>query len=195
MLLASAAQSAVPGHAGQQKFHLVGQDASAAQDHVFVQAGHIGQVHQRHPSLFGQPTALVAVAGAASGDAVHPGVVPAARSGDDVLAGQVVGVEVAAAVGAHMAIAGEQLGVGQGRALSPGAAGNGTAYGDDRMHLDARLHAGASLHAAAQHVERVAQRPGNAVAGVQHGRFLGRKPGLGSPRHIELQHFQDQASS
>lgn len=190
----SGAQPAVPRHAGQQELHLVGQDAAPAQDHVFVQAGHVGQVQQRHACFLGQAAALVAVAGAAGGDAVHPGIVPAARGRDDVLARQVVGVEMAATVGAHMAVAHEQLRVRQRRALPPGTARDRPAYRDDRVHLDARLQAGAPLHAAAQHVERVAQRPGDAVAGVQHGSFLGRKPGLRPSRHIELQNFQDPYS-
>ena len=159
-----------------------------------MQVRHVGQIHQRHVRLFGKAVALAAVAGAAGGDAVHPGVAAAARGRDDVLARQVVDVEEPAAVGADMAVANEELGVRQRGRLPPGAARHAAAHGDDRVNLDARLQAGAPLHAAAQHIERVAERPGDAVAGIDDGRFLGRNPGLRSPRHIELKHFHAQYS-
>lgn len=146
-----------------------------------MQAGHVRQVQQRHARFFRQAVALVAVAGAAGSDAVHPGVLSAARGGNDVLAGQVIRVKVPAAVGADMAVAHEELGIGERRGLPPGPAGNGPAHGNDRVHLDARLLASAPLHATSQHVERIAQRPGDAIAGVEHSCFFGRKPGLGSP--------------
>ena len=44
-------QAARARHAGEQELHLVGQDAAAAQDHVLVQAGHVGQVQQASCAL------------------------------------------------------------------------------------------------------------------------------------------------
>jgi hypothetical protein len=178
-----AVQAAAARHAGQQEVHLVGQDAAPAQDHVLVQAGHVGQVQQAHARFFGQPVALAAVAGAAGGDAVHPAVAAAARHRHDVLARQLVEVEAAAAVGADMAVAHEQLGVGQRRRLPPGARRDGAAHRDDGVHLDARLQPGGALDAAAQHLEGLAQRPGDGVAGVEHRPLRGRDPRLRPTRH------------
>ena len=55
---------------------------------------YVGQVVQRHVRLLGHAIALVAVARAARGDAVHPRVGAAARRRNDVLPRQVVEVEV-----------------------------------------------------------------------------------------------------
>ena len=61
-------QAAGARHAGEQELHLVGQDAPAAQDHVLVQAGHVGQVEQAHVGLLGQAAALAAVREYANGN-------------------------------------------------------------------------------------------------------------------------------
>jgi hypothetical protein len=53
------------------------------------------------------------VAGAARGDHVHPVVAAVLRKGNDVLAGQFIFMEMIAAVGANVAVAREQLAVGQ----------------------------------------------------------------------------------
>jgi hypothetical protein len=100
-----------------------------------------------------------------------------------------------AAVGADEAVAGEQLGVGQGRAAAPGPRGHGTAHRDDGMDLDARLQARGALHTAAHHMAGLAQGPGNGVTGVEDGGFLDRHPRLGAPRHVQLQHIHDVADS
>jgi DNA-binding beta-propeller fold protein YncE len=114
--LFSAVQAAAR-HRGEQELHLVGQDAagragSCPRAGWARRAGRAGSCAPLRAAV-----ALVAVAGAAGGDAVHPAVRPAARHRHDVLAGQVVEAEVAAAVGADMAVAHEQLGVGQRRAV------------------------------------------------------------------------------
>src|SRR5206468_1510247 len=75
----SGVETTVPRHARQQELHLVDQDAAAAQDHVLVQVGHVGQEHERHVRFLGQAVALAPVAGPARGDAVHPRVAAAAR--------------------------------------------------------------------------------------------------------------------
>jgi hypothetical protein len=104
---------------------------------------------------------------------------------------RVVEVEAAAAVGAHMAVAHEELGVGQRRRLRQARGWDGAAHRDDGVHLDARLQPGGALDAAAQHLEGLAQRPGHAVAGVEHRRLPRRDPGLRASGHIELQHVHD----
>ena len=53
------------GDVGHQKIHLIGQDASVAQDEILPQAGHVGGVEQRHVGLLGCARTLAVVAGAA----------------------------------------------------------------------------------------------------------------------------------
>ena len=130
--------------------------------------------------------ALAPVAGAAGGDAVHPAVEAAARHRRDVLARQLVEVEAPTAVGADLAVAIEQLRVAQRRNLAPGTRRDRAAHRDDRVQFDARLQAADALDAAAQHVEGVAERPRHRIAGIQHGRFARRDPGLRTTRHVEL---------
>jgi len=64
--------------------------------------------------------ALAVVARATGGDHVHPVVDTVLGEWNDVLARQVVFMEVPAAVGAHIAVADEQLGIGQARAQVEG---------------------------------------------------------------------------
>ena len=143
-----------------------------------MQAGHIGQVVHRPAQLGERAVALAAVAVAAGGDAVHPGVAATARDGLDVFAGEVVEDKPVAAVGADLAVASEEFGVGQRGALAPGPAGDGAVHRDDGVQFQARLQAGEALDAPTQDHERVAQRPGDAVTGIQDRRFPGREPGL-----------------
>jgi AcrR family transcriptional regulator len=113
---------------------------------------------------------------------------PAARHRHDVLAGQSSNVEAAAAVGADMAVAREQLGVGQRRRLRQarlGTAPRTATMGCTSMRDCARCCAGCRRAAHG----RLAQRPGHGVAGVEHRRFLGRDPRLRPPGDIELQHI------
>ncbi len=122
-------------HAGQQEFHLVGQDAAPAQDHVFMKAGHVGQVIELPPQFMECAVALAAIAVATGGDAVLPGVDAPARGGHDVLPGQVIPLEAVAAIGTHLPITHEQLGVGQGGLLAPGPAGDAAMHRDDRVQF------------------------------------------------------------
>lgn len=63
--------------------------------------------------LLRRARALAVVAGAAGRDHVHPVVLAVAREGHDVFARQVLFVETPTAVGAHIAVAGKELAVGQ----------------------------------------------------------------------------------
>ena len=67
-----------------QKLHLVGQDAAIAQDEVFPQARYVGREEQGHVRLLGRTVAFAVVAGAASGDHIHPVVHAILGEGDDV---------------------------------------------------------------------------------------------------------------
>jgi hypothetical protein len=135
-----------------QEFHLIGQDAAVAQDEVLPQAGHIGRIQQRHVGLLGRAAAALAVvAGPAGGDHVHPVVLPVLRKRDDVFAREVFFVEMAAAVGADIAVAGEQLAVGQA-GLEVKRVDVGHALGaDDAVDRDHRLLARDGVVAAVEH--------------------------------------------
>ena len=138
------AVSVQPGALGQvrhQKRHLVRQDAAVAQDEVFPEAGHIGRVEQRHVGLLGRAVAFAVVARLAGRDHVHPVVLPFLAHGLDVFAGQHVFVEMLAAVGAHVAVAGKQLAVGE-RGAQVKRVDAGHALGaDDGVDGDDRLKA------------------------------------------------------
>ena len=153
-----------------------------------MQAGCVGQVEQAHVRFFRQSVAFAAVAGTAGGDAVHPAVSPASRAGDDVFAGQQVESKVAAAVGADLTVAGEELGVGQGRRHPPGSARDSAAHGDDGVHLDARRQPGSALDAAAQNLAGAAHGPGHTVASVKNRRLSRCNPRLRASGQIELQY-------
>jgi hypothetical protein len=134
-----------------QELHLVRQDAAVAQDEVFPQAGHVRRVQQRHVRLLGRAAALAVVAGAAGRHHVHPVVLAVLGERDDVLAGELVLVEVAAAVGADVAVAREQLAVGE-----PGLESNGLMFGTPLVPMMLltvmmRLLAGDGVVAATEH--------------------------------------------
>lgn len=154
-----------------------------------MQARHIRQIHQRHPRLFRRPVPLAPVAGAAGRDAVHPAVLPLAGHRLNVFPRQLLWMKPMPAIRADMPVAGEEFGIGECRRLPPGAAGNRAADRDDGVQLDAGLQPGDPLIAAAQHMARLAQCPGDCVAGVEHGGFLGRDPGLRAARDIQLQNI------
>jgi uncharacterized repeat protein (TIGR01451 family) len=103
----SGVQAAGLGQVRHQELHLVRQDAAVAQDEVLPQAGHVGRVQQAHAGLLGRAAALAVVAGAAGRHHVHPVVLAVLGEGDDVLAGELVLVELVAAVRADVAVAGE----------------------------------------------------------------------------------------
>src|SRR5687767_1336034 len=92
-----------------QELHLVGEDAAIGEDEELRAVRNVRGVEQLHVRLFRRAAALPLVAGAARRDHVHPRVAPAARHGQDVVAGQPVVREVAAAEGAHEAVAVEEL--------------------------------------------------------------------------------------
>lgn len=96
------------------------------------------------------------------------------------------------AISADMPVPGEQLGIGECGRLSPRPAGNGAAHRDDGVQLDAGLQPGDPLIASPQHMARLAQCPGDSVAGIEHGGFLGRDPGLRAARDIQLQNIHGQ---
>lgn len=70
---------------------------------------------------------------------------------DDVFARQLALVEMAAAVGAHIAVADEELGVGQAGAQVEGVDVGHTARADDAVDLDDGLAARGSVVPAVEH--------------------------------------------
>ena len=113
------------------------------------------------------------------------------RGRDDVLAGQMLAglaQEALAAVGAGMAVAGEQLPVGDRRHLAPGRLGTAprtAMIGCSRRATAGRWRAGCR-HASPGGVHRSSRRLRRRHG--DHG-VLRRNPGLRAPRDIELQHI------
>ena len=100
-------------HVCDQKFHLVHQNAAVAQNEVFPQTGNVRRVQQRHICLLWGAVALAVVAGFAGGVYVHPGVDTVLGKGNDVLAGEIVFMQLLAALGTHIAVARNQFAVCQ----------------------------------------------------------------------------------
>src|SRR5437764_13075472 len=117
-----------------QELHLVRQDAAVGEDQVLGLVRDVGGVEELHARLFRQAVPLVAVAVPAGAHHVHPGVPAAARKRRDVVARQAKIVELAAAVGAHVAVAAEELSIVEGRNLVEALRGKRLAlHRDDRM--------------------------------------------------------------
>src|SRR5258706_13218585 len=100
-----------------QELHLVGEDAAVGEDQELGAVGNVGRVDELHVRLFGGAAAFLLIARAAGRDDVHPMVPSAARHGQDVIAGEPEGREVAAAEGADETVAVEKLAVVQWRYL------------------------------------------------------------------------------
>ena len=166
---------------GHQKLHLVGQDTPVAQDEVFPQAWYIGCIQQRHVGLLRRAVALAMVAWPAGGDHVHPAVDAVLGKRDDVLAGQALFMEQAATVGADVAVAREQLGVGQAGLEAERVDVGNTLGADDAVDGDHRLLAGARIVAAAKYRHFAARLPSHFSGGVMNDRLLERNPGLRKP--------------
>ena len=180
---------------GHQIFHLVGQDATVAQNEVFPQGGHIRGVQEGHARLLGCAVALAVVAAAASGDHVHPDVLPLLAKRHDMLAREVAFVEGVAAVGAQVAVAGKQLAVGE-----PGAQLEGVDVGDalrpdDAVDMDDRLLPGTGIVSAPKHGHGQACLPAHLIGGVVDHSLLQRNPGLRQSLTRQLQDLQDQPPS
>src|SRR6185295_15772653 len=172
-------QAGVRRHVLLQELHLVRQDATVGQDQVFGLVRHVRQVQQFHAGLLGQAVALVPVALSAGGDNVHPGVAPAARQRPDVVPRQAEETEFPCAVGAHVAVAAEQLAVVQRRHLVEAPGGKRLALdGDDRMRRDAGALAGHARDAAVESEGLFAHGPGNQVLGVVEARLLPADPAV-----------------
>lgn len=155
-----------------QKLHLVRQDAAVAQNEVFPQAGHIRRVEQGHVGLLGRAAALAVVAGAAGRDHIHPGVDAVLRKRDDVFAREVFLVEMVAAVGADVAVAHEQLAVGQPRFQVEGVDIGHALGADDAVDVDDGLVAGDGVVAAMESRHPRTHLPAHFIRGiVQHGLF------------------------
>ena len=128
-----------------QKLHLVCQNAAVAQNEVFPQAGHIGRIQQRHTRLLRGAVAFAVVAGTAGGHHIHPAIDAVLGERNDVLARQVFLVELVAAIGADIAVTGEQLAVGepglQMKRIDVGHAlgANDAVDGDDGLHAGERV--------------------------------------------------------
>ena len=86
--------------------------------------------------LLGGAVAFAVVAGAAGGNHIHPVVHPVLGKGDDVFAGEVRLVKMAAAIGAYIAVAHEQLAIGQPWAQIKGVDIGHATGADDAVYAD-----------------------------------------------------------
>lgn len=159
-----------------QEFHLVRQDAAVSQNEIFPEAGHVRRVQQRHVGLLGRAAALAVVAGPAGGDHVHPGVDAVLRERNDVLARELVFVEMPAAVSTDVAVAREQLAVGEPRALGEGIDARHALGADDAVDRDLRLLAGDGIVAATEHGHLRAHLPADFVRCIVDDRLFERYP-------------------
>ncbi len=99
-----------------QKLHLIGQDASVAQNKVFPETGHIRRVEQRHMRLLGRAGGFAVVAAFAGGHHIHPAIYAALGIGNDVFAGELIFFVAAAidtAISADVAVSHEEFAVGE----------------------------------------------------------------------------------
>ena len=157
---------------GHQELHLVGKDAPIAQNEILPQAGHIGGVQQRHVRLLGCATALSMVATFASGDHIHPVVLSVLRKWGDVLTGELAVFKQLAAVGAQFAVAGKQLGVGQGRRLGKRVDAWHTFGANDAADGNGRLHTSLGVVATVKYRHLAANFPAHFVSGVMQHRLF-----------------------
>src|SRR6476661_9193743 len=169
-----------------QELHLVREDAAVGEDEVLGLVRHVRRIEKLEPAFLRQPIALVPVAMPAGADHVHPGVAPAARERRDVVAGEAEVAELTAAVGAHVAVAAEQLPVIQRRHLVEALGGERLALdGDDRVRGDAGALPGDAGDAAVVGEGLVAQRPGDQVLRIVEARLLPADPAVGDTVGVE----------
>ena len=148
---------------GNEKFHLVGQNASIPQYEILPQARYIRCIQQRHVCLFRGAVALAVVARSTGGDDIHPSVDTFLGKRDDVLACQVVFVEMLTAVGTHVAVPVEQLAIGQTRAEIERVDIGHTTGADDAVNADDGLQARYRVMAAVEHSYFAARLPAHIV--------------------------------
>ena len=166
-------------HMGHQKFHLVDQNAPVAQNKVFPQAGNIGGEQERHVRLLRGTVALAVVAGLAGSYHIHPGIYTVLREGNDVFAGQMLFREMATAVGAHIAVPGKQLVVGEPRAQVERVNFGHTTRANDAIDPNNGLQAGHGIVSAMENCHFTPGLPAHFARRVMGDRLLQRYPGLG----------------
>jgi enoyl-CoA hydratase/carnithine racemase len=159
-----------------QEFHLVRQDAAVSQNEIFPKAGHIGRIQERHVGLLGRAAALAVVARLARCDHVHPGVDALLRERNDVLARELVFVEMPAAVGADVAVPRKKLAVGKPRALGKGVNARHALGADDAVDGNLRLLARDGVVSPAEHSHLRAHLPADFVRCIVDDRLFERYP-------------------
>lgn len=155
-----------------QELHLIGQNATIAQDKVFPQRGHIRGVQKRHARLLGGATAFSVVARPASGHHIHPSIHPLLRKGNDVLSGQVQLTEQATAIGTDVSVSGKEFAVGQPRLQRKGADVGHTTGADDAVDLDDGLKTRSSVVSASKDRNLCARLPSHIMGCVVNHRLL-----------------------
>src|SRR5687767_3799569 len=169
-----------------EELHLVGEDPAVGEDQVLRLVRHIRRVQQLDARLLRQAIALLAVALAAGRHHVHPGVAPAARQRPDVVARQAEEAVLATAVGAHVAVAAEQLAVVERRHLVKALGRQCLALdGDDGMRRDARAQAGTARNPAVEGEGFLAHGPRDQVLRVIEAGLLPADPAVGHTVVIE----------
>ncbi len=164
-----------------QELHLVGQNAPVAQNEVFPQARYVGRVQKRHVGLLGGAATLAVVAGAAGRDNVHPVVNAVLGKGNDVLAGQVLFMEMVAAIGADVAVTGKKLAICQAWLEIEGVDVGNTPRANDAVDRDDGLLTRNCIVATMEHRDFTTGFPAHLARGVMNHRLLKRNPRLGQP--------------
>ena len=143
---------------------------------MFPTAGRVRNEQQLHsPGFFRPPSALALIAASARGDDIAPAVRAALHAWNHVVAAQLPGGKLSAAVGAGVVIAPEQQGVGQWQLVTLPVPWQATIQRNDRMQLDGRALAFA-IPAAVKNEAFLAPLPGNAIAGGRRDGFFGAQP-------------------
>src|SRR6267142_1415203 len=180
--------AAVGGHVLDQELHLVREDLAVGQYQVLGLVRHVRGIDELQPGLLRQAVALDAVARAAGGYHVHPGVGAAARHRPDVIARQSQVAESACAIGADVAVAAEQLAIVERRNLIESAHRHRLALDrDDRAGGDAGASSGLLGNPPVENELALAERPGDQVLGVVEARLLPGNPAVRYAVIIECQ--------
>src|SRR3984893_2172006 len=111
-------EPAALGHPCEQVFHLIGEDASIAQDEMLMTVRHVGYVEQWHARLLQRAATFGGIAAPARGNSVGPHITPASRNRHHMVTGKIAQHETRAAIRAQLPIACEQQRVGQARRVS-----------------------------------------------------------------------------
>ena len=122
-------------------------------------------------------------------------VLPLLGKGHDVFAGELALGEMVAAIGADVAVAGEELGVGQARAQVKGVDIGHALGADDAVDRDDGLCTRDGVVPAMEHRDLLAHFPADLVSGIVQHRLFERNPGLGQTLRRQLENLHTRLQS